>query len=190
MADLMELLAYLKDPAGAASIAAVGAVLAAGTTFLAAAFVAFSGRRWSKRDRRAEFRLRQLTDLYGPLYMQRMTGLRLWLLLTAGLEVPGEWRLVDHIEEIKAEVSDRRRHIVETILELNRQSVEVLNRNAALLFTFPPDECFLEFMDHALTVQQLWDEGLNRGDAHFLPYPVAINDELKRHIDIIRNDIA
>jgi hypothetical protein len=153
----------------AATIAAVVSLMALGVSLI-------SGRRTQKAveaQRIQDYRIRQLNELYGPLYMLRMTSRRLWRQLPGVLNAePGvtQWHLIDHIQELKNEPEAHRRLIVEEILKINSQLSDLIVGEAGLLERVPPPESFEKFLEHARTLQVHWSEALMQPGPDTCPF--------------------
>lgn len=184
--------------AGSISGATLGALIGAGAAVLASVLSLLSSRSASKavqRQRTTEYALRQLNELYGPLYMRRRLSLQLWKQLPGVPDaVPGvtKWKLIDHIEEIKANPSDKRYQLVENILEINRELSSLIVGEAGLLNEFPPPPSFTTFLEHANMLQVLWDKGINadQSGVDYVPFPGDFDPDVKASIDAVRKKLS
>lgn len=176
----------------------IAAIIAAGVSLLASGAALWSSRqarRAVERQRTQDYRVRQLNELYGPLYMRRMESLRLWHQLPDDPNArpgTGEWNLIDHIEEIKEESGrgiNHRRLIVEAILEINEQDRSLIVGAAGLLERFPPPKSFETFLEHARTLKIHWEQGKNAHGVNHVPFPGEINDAIEEAITRLRADL-
>ncbi|WP_144022502.1 hypothetical protein [Asanoa hainanensis] len=174
------------------NVTLLAAAIAAGAGILAAvlSYLGVRGTRKAaeiQRDR--DYRIRQLSELYGPLYMRRKLSRKLWRQLPGIPDaIPGvtKWNLIDHIEEIKGEETERRRLIVERILRINDELTEIIIGRAGLLDQFPPPESFEAFLEHAATLRTYWDRGKNATGVGYLPFPQRMDDDVAATIKKLR----
>ena len=173
-------------------IAAIIASIASLIASLIAWGSSYQARKAVEKQRSQDYRVRQLNELYGPLYMRRMESRRLWKQLP-GVPgaVPGKagWKLIDHIEEIKNESSNHRRLIVEAILQINTELQALIKGAAGLLESFPPPPRFEEFLEHARTLQIHWDEGKNAEGVGYLPFPGKIDEDIEQVIAKLHGEL-
>ena len=168
--------------------AAVIAALAA----IAAAVLSYKGNlattRAAERQRARDYRIRQLNELYGPLYMRRRLSRQLWNLPGPADAEPGvtKWKLIDHIEEINAEAGDHRRLIVGKILQLNDELSALIVGSAGLLEQFPPPTSFETFLEHAATLRIHWEQGTNASGVTHIPFPGEIDADIEAAIGRLR----
>jgi hypothetical protein len=168
--------------------AVTAALIAAGASLIASVGALFSSRQARNavdRQRSEDYRIRQLLDLYGPLYMQRQTTLRLVKQLRDG----PNWHILDHIEEIHNEPDDRRRKVVEEILRINEQSSDLIFAKAGLLESFPYPESFEAFLTHARTLQMVWEQGVNAIKANYVTHPSTFDDDILKAIRSLQADL-
>jgi hypothetical protein len=175
------------------TVAVVTALIAATASLIAAVIAAIStrgARKAVERQRSQDHRLRQLSELYGRLYMLRGTSRWLWQQLPGEANpTPGvtKWRLIDHIEEIKKEPDDRRRGIVEQILAINEQLTQLINGKAGLLEEIPPPPTFSTFLNHARTLTNLWNRGVNASEGvEYVPFPGDLDKDVLDAITRLR----
>ena len=173
-------------------LAAVIAALAA----ITAAVLSYAGVRGTRKaadvQRAREYRIRQLSDLYGPFYMRRKLSRRLWKQLPGVEEaVPGvtPWNLIDHIEEIKGEATEHRRLIVEHILKINDELTTIITGNAGLLDQFPPPPSFELFLEHAATLRVHWERGENAAGITHIPFPSDLDKDIEVSIKQLRTKL-
>lgn len=173
-------------------IAAIIASIASLIASLIAWGSSHQARKAVEKQRSQDYRVRQLNELYGPLYMRRMESRRLWKQLpgVAGAE-PGksDWHLLDHIEEIKSEARDHRRLVVEAILTINEELRGLIVGAAGLLESFPPPQSFEKFLEHARTLKIHWNEGKNAEGVTHLPFPGEIDDDIRKAIETLRSEL-
>ena len=88
----------------------IAAIIAAVAAIISAIISHKSGRATREavdRQRSEDYRIRQLNELYGPMHVLRKESKSLWRQLPPDDHPePGvtKWKLIDHIEEIKAEL--------------------------------------------------------------------------------------
>lgn len=190
-------LAAKQVQSSGADATVIAALIAAGAALVTSIMSWSSSHRARKAvetQRTQDYRIRQLNELYGPLYMLRMMSRRLWKQLP-GVDnaEPGvtDWKLIDHIVEIKGEEDAKRRLIVEDILKINDQLTELIVGKAGLLERVPPPASFEKFLEHARTLRIYWDQEANvaKGVAH-LPFPGEIDDDVREALQTLRRDLA
>lgn len=173
----------------------VGSVIGAAVALVAALTSYLSSResRQATENQRIEDRrVRQLNELYGPLYMRRKLSRRLWKQLP---DIPNpdpeasQWRLIDHIEEIKGEADNRRRLIVEKILGINGELTDLLVGSAGLFEGFPPPDSFETFLEHAETLRLHWEKGSNAAGVSYIPFPRGMDADIEAAIERIRSQL-
>lgn len=176
---------------------AIATVVAASIAAVVAGFGAYLAWREGRltrqafdRHREEDFRVRQLSELYGPLHMRRRESRELWRQLpNVDDPTPGttEWMLIDHITEIQAEEDGRRRGVVERILELNDELADLIQSKAGLLAEFPAPESFERFLVHRTTLRAHWERGENvtHGGA-YEAFPSDIDDDIDSAIEQLR----
>jgi hypothetical protein len=175
--------------------AVIAAIIAAAVSFATLGVSLMSGhktREAIKAQRIQDYRIRQLNELYGPLYMLRMTSRRLWRQLPGVPNAePGvtNWNLVDHIQELKNEPDASRRLIVEEILKINSQLSDLIVGKAGLLEQVPPPESLEKFLEHARTLQVHWEQGADATGVARLPFPGEIDEAVREAIDRLRKDL-
>lgn len=174
-----------SGPVYAAIITASASLVVA----LAALYQNWTARRAVDKQRSQDYRIRQLSELYGPLYMLSVTGARLWSQLAEPRGSLQKWRLIDHIEEIKNEPDERRRGIIARILEINSQRVHLIVGKAGLLKDLPPPESFSQFLEHASTLAAQWQRGMNATSADYIPFPREFDTDLKAALDDLRKGL-
>lgn len=145
-------------PVAAAVIAAGAAFAVAGISWWSQRSARIADEAARRRQRSAEYLRRQLDELYGEMLILRSTSRRLWSRLH---EADEQFRLIDNIETIKSEPSDRRRRVVEQILAINARLATLIETRASLLTELPPPESFMAFLDHQRALASLWDMGRN-----------------------------
>jgi hypothetical protein len=171
------------------------AVLAALAALVAAGF-SYRGVRATNRAAEAEstrsYRVQQLNQLYGPLYMRRRLSRQLYRQLPgipdAELGVT-EWKLIDHIEEIKVQSGDHRRLIVEKILQINEELSDLIIGSAGLLERFPPPKSFETFLEHATLLRLNWERGANASGAARVPFPPELDVDIPEAIIRLREGL-
>ena len=149
------------------------AYIAAGAAIVATIVNAIVAWQSSSRDRksktteaRRELAVRQLNDLYTPLYLHRQMS---QLLRERVGPIDGVWRLVDHIEEI---VNDPvKAELVEEILAINDDISELLLTRGGLAAVRPPPASFGEFLGHARLLKMSWEEQRNQPEDDRFPFP-------------------
>lgn len=157
----------------AALIAAAAATL--GT--IATVVLAWMQRSAHVSDARRALILKQLNELYGPLFMLRTTSAQLRDRVGPN---DGTWRLVDHIVEVKRDPT--KAAIVQEILTINERISELIEGQAGLLVEFPPPRSFEEFLPHARLLKMRWERGANQDAEDRFPFPRALDDDIASSI--------
>ncbi len=166
--------------------ATIGALIVAGAALIGSILTllaSVSTNKDARRQHQLDYALRQANELYGPLYMRRQLSLQLWKQLTGVPDaVPGKtkWRLIDHIEEIRAVPSDGRNRLVEQILLINKELSDLITGHAGLLNEFPPPSTFTTFLLHAELLQLLWDRSSNADPegTGYIPFPGGLDYDI------------
>lgn len=175
-----------------AVIAAVAAIIAA---LVAVVGAIYNGRKQRRHEERIEritrsrgerdYRVRQLNELYGPLFMLREQSNRLREQLP-----PRPWRLVDRIEEIRSNPADPRNQVVNSIVQLNSTMCALITGKAGLLQAFPPPSSFGIFLEHAELLKTYWEMGKNQEEQNRRPFPLEFDDDIRAAIDEVMADLA
>lgn len=158
----------------AAAIAgAVGVLVGA---IIAGAFSLINGNRQREADRQAQirqgrmdFRLRQLSALYGPLYLERRRSTALRNLLPQNEPDGSRWRLVHHIAETKED--EERSLIVDLILESGDRVVELIREHGGLMEPRPTPQAFTKFVLHHTLLRLSWQSGHDQDPDNSYPFP-------------------
>lgn len=169
----------------AACVAAIAALTAAGISW-------FSGRkqrRQSDQHREIDFRRAQLNELYGPLVMWREASKRTRDLLPH--EVDGkEWRLVDHIEEVRDGEHADWEAAVEQILQISKEVETLLTTKAGLFENLPPREGYTLFLAHAGRLRLYWERGRNQPADKRLPFPgEQIDRDIAAELEVVKGKL-
>lgn len=173
----------------------IAAIIASFASLIASSLAWGSSRQARKaveKQRSQDYRVRQLNELYGPIYMRRMESRRLRKQLPDAASAESgklDWHLLDHIEEIKNETNSHRRHIVKAILDINEELRALIVGAAGLLETFPPPESFEKFLEHARTLKIHWDQGRNAEGVTYLPFPGEIDEDIAKAIQKLRSEL-
>jgi hypothetical protein len=169
------------------------AAIVAAVAAMAAAWLSYRGNlatnRAAEAQRQRDYRLRQLNELYGPLYMRRRLSRQLWGQLPGVPDAePGvtQWKLIDHVEEIKTEQDVHRRQVVEKILQINDELTALITGSAGLLEQFPAPQSFETFLEHAATLRMFWEQGRNATGNAYIPFPGAIDADIAAAINRLR----
>ncbi|HWA67413.1 MAG TPA: hypothetical protein VG899_13720 [Mycobacteriales bacterium] len=172
----------------AAGVAAVAAIAAAGLSYRGN----LATNRAAEAQRQRDYRVRQLNELYGPLYMRRRLSRQLWKQLPGVPDAePGvtQWHLIDHVEEIKTEQDAHRRQVVEEILKINDELTGLITGSAGLLVEFPAPQSFETFLVHAATLRMFWEQGRNATKAAYIPFPGSIDRDIEDAITRLRSQL-
>jgi hypothetical protein len=136
----------------------------------------------------------QLSEFYSPFFMLRTQSLALWRQLADPGATPGsgQWSLIDHIEEIRAEVSEDRRLIVNNIIGINSSLVDLLEKKGGLLDQFPPPEPLLIFLSHAAALKRYWELGTNidPGKSAYVKFPKGVDESISDSIVKLRDQLG
>ena len=165
----------------AALVAASAAVI--GTIVTIA--IAIMQRSAQVRDAARALTLKQLNELYGPLFMLRTTSRQLRDRIGPN---DGTWRLVDHISEIQSDPTKSR--IVEEILRISGTISRLLEGQAGLLIDFPPPKSFEEFLPHARLLAMSWDAGEDQDPTSRFPFPDAFDDNVADAVRRLKERLA
>ena len=131
-----------------------------------------------------DYKIRQLNELYGPLFMLRAESRRLREQIGPPSE---EWRLVDHIAEVK--VDQTRAPIVERILAINSRISELVIGKAGLFVSYPSPNSFQEFLSHARLLALSWEAGADQSPEHRLPFPLDFDQDVESAMALIGHDL-
>lgn len=142
--------------------------------------------RFTHRQREIEFCKQQLNDLYSPVYMLRRASQSLRTLLPSTNPDGTDWRLVDHIEDIRNDRDEAGRTAVEEILEINKQIEDLLVTKAGLFEYFPPPSSFDTFIAHTRLLRLAWKQGKNQTSKDRIPFPYEIDQDINKAIESIR----
>ena len=174
----------MADAGGSAAEATILGALIAGATALLAAIITVAIQRYSLsrseffalRQHSLERTERQIDELYGPLLMMRRQSNYLWSRLREGKEDP-DWRLLNHIEEVKKNPSERA--IVQELVRLNELSQMLILGHPALIYQHILPESFHKFLAHAGLVKVAFEQGEVPGDGTFIYYPDEFDKDLE-----------
>jgi hypothetical protein len=171
-------------------LAAVVAAIAAGIAAFMAYKTASHQRQRDKTDREIDYRRQQLNELYGRLYMLRLTSKRLYDVLREQMDVAPveheQWRLVDHIQDIQSSQKELAKSSVIKILDINAEIETLLKEKWGLLETYPPHQTFTQFMSHSALLQQAWEKGVNQASTSRTVFPRTIDDDIDKDMQVIR----
>jgi hypothetical protein len=126
-----------------------------------------------QRRARVEFRQRQLSILYGPLFQERRRSERLRDQLPQEESDGSRWRLVHHIAETKGD--PKLALIVERILGANDRIADVIMSEAGLMEPFPPPRAFQKFIEHHELLRMSWETGEDQDPENSRPFPGGIS---------------
>jgi hypothetical protein len=157
-------------------VAFVGALAGVLGAFVAGGFLVVNGNRQraaeqsqADREARRSYRYRQLTELYGPLMLERRRSELLRARLPQDEPDGSRWRLVHHIEDAKADPDLT--SIVERILIAGDEISRLLRENAGLIEQFPAPESFAKFVLHHELLRLSWATGVNQDPQGSYPFP-------------------
>jgi hypothetical protein len=156
-----------SPPFLAACVAAVAALAAAGISWA-------SGRRQrqqSDQHREIDFRRAQLNELYGPLVMWREASKRTRELLPYEDANGNEWRLLDHIDEVRGGEHPDWEEAVEQILQISAKVEDLLTSKAGLFESLPAPESYSRFLAHSGRLRMYWEQRKNQPVDKRLPFP-------------------
>lgn len=160
-----------------AVIAAVAAIVGA----LIQVGIAVYNRAKNSADRRRDFAVRQLSEFYSPIHLYRQMSQHLRERVGP---IDGEWRLVDHIVETKADPG--RAPLVEEILGINDEISNLLLSKAGLATEHPLPDVFHEFLAHSRLLRMSWSEGRNQTESERMPFP-AVDAHIEDAIESLRD---
>ncbi|MFE6173699.1 hypothetical protein [Streptomyces sp. NPDC056464] len=170
-------------------IASVVAAIAAIIAGVIATRTAKRQREAVRVERRIEYCRRQLNDLYGKLYTLRQASKSLYATLHAGGSRPEDWRLVDHIDEIRAEGDSSKIGTVKEIIKINKSIEDTLVSQFGLMDQFPPPDSFQQFVSHSRQLQVAWNKKSDLAGPR-VSFPRGLDDDIAKSIDTIRERIA
>jgi hypothetical protein len=161
----------------------LGAVIA-GITALSAAFITVLIQRYSLKrsevftlkQKTLERTERQIDELYGPLILLRRQSNYLWSKLREG-KTDKNWRLLNHIEEVKADPTEYA--IARELVRLNDLSQELILKHPALIYKHVFPDSFHKFLAHAGVVKVALEMGRVPGDGSFIYYPSEFDQDLE-----------
>lgn len=132
---------------------------------------------------------KQLGQLYEPLAIRRLKSRRLYDKLRDEMNVAPvgqqEWRLVDHIVDVKNGSEAAKSAVVE-ILKINDEIESLIANNAGLLETSPRHDSFNRFIAHNALLQEAWKQGANQKPNAREKFPYEIDDDIESDSLIIR----
>lgn len=170
-------------PVIAAVIAAFAAIAVAGFSWWSQRSFRKADELARRRQRSTDYHRKQLDELYGTMFLLRSTSRRLWSRLR---EEGEDFRLIDNIAAIKGEASDRRRRIVQQIVDINARLASLIETRASLLTGgLPPPESFMAFLDHQRALATLWEMSED-ADGREPSFPRDLDDDIKKAIDTIQ----
>jgi hypothetical protein len=203
--DGIELVGPSADPV-AQWLPIGAAVIAAGAAVVVAVVSAWFQRRTSlaeqeslEKQRKIAYHRRQLDELYGEMSMLRIKSRRAWNRLRSSAmfdDLPKEsadwFRMIDHIEEIRADLTGRENRIGQDIIDTNARLARLMETRASLLVVYPPPESFGAFLDHQSGLARLWEMGKNRAtDEEERPFPAPqIDEDIEAAIKTINGKLA
>jgi len=171
--------------------ATLGAAIFAAVVSLASLVIAHLTIR--SRDRRSvltDIWIRRLNELYAPIVLLLDQDATLRDRLREGK--PGDWHILDHVEEVLNDETDR--HLALSITGINRRIVAILESKAGLVGDLVPAS-FSTFLAH----QKMLDDALrgkqySREPASVQRFPsqfeIDIRDGHKRVLDAIRKELG
>lgn len=138
-----------------------------------------------QRTRLSGFYRKQLDELYGEMLILRHTSKSHWDRLR-GEQDP--FRLIDEIETIWNEPSEKRRRIVHQILAINERLATLIESKSSLLIDLPPPDSFLQFLDHQRALADLWQMKTN-ADGSEPSFPRDFDADIETAIARIRESL-
>jgi hypothetical protein len=175
-------LGFLAD-GSAAQATLLGAMIAGGTALVAAVLTVLIQRHALKRGERFALRQqemqrteRQIDELYGPLILLRRQSNYLWSKLREG-KADADWRLLNHIEEVKADPIEYA--IAQELVRLNDLSQELMLKHPALIYRHELPESFHRFLAHVGVVKVALEMGRVPGNGQFIYYPPEFDRDLE-----------
>lgn len=160
----------------------VGGAIGVIGSAIGGAFLLVNGNRQRQADRlvhqqeeRVAFRRRQLSDLYGPLYLERRRSERLRDQLPQEEPDGSRWRLVHHIGEVKGD--PHRREVVERILDAGDRIADLIRGHGGLVEPQPPPEAFAKFLLHNELLRMSWETGKDQDPDGSHPFPGGISSK-------------
>ena len=175
----MTVLIQVLSPA----IAAMAAIIAALISYHSSR----SNTRTSASQTEIEFRRRQLNELYGPIYMKQSTSVGLRKMLPGLQEDGKKWRLVDHIEEIKASDDPVLIACVEQLISINEDIMRDIVEKSELYVAFPPPIAFSRYVAHVEFLTFTWRQGRNQPAGLRLPFPNEFDSVIEQAVRFIRD---
>jgi hypothetical protein len=176
---------------GAAVVAGIIALIGTAATFCTA-------KKQRERDQRTNdiaFLLQQLNELYGPIYMLRVSVDSSYRALREHLGVgqpPAmRWALVEHIAQLRQQNDPFTIFAVTNILKVNKQIEDILRSKYGLFISNRPPASFTKFIEHSQQLRLAWDQGLTLPKDIRVSFPrvefdKAVDDalnELRKKID-------
>jgi hypothetical protein len=167
-------LGFLADPAAngqaSGSLTATATLIAAvfaGVIALIGTRATFSTAKSQRandlREKDIAFRRQQLNELYGPVYMLRLSTESSYKALRdhlgVGQAAAPRWALVDHIAELKRDDSAVV-FLMTNIVDHNKQIEDILRSKFGLLISHRPPPSFSKFMEHSQQLRDAWNQGV------------------------------
>jgi hypothetical protein len=151
-------------------------------------------RAFTTNQREVDYRMRQLSELYGPLTLLRATenGLRKSLPSKEVGDEGERWRLVRHIEDARR--TPAMKVIVEAILAINEGIETLLITKAGLMEGDSLPESFKDFMHHSKLLKLAWEheellrtEGTGVVRIDDIPFNENIDQDIAKATSSIRS---
>jgi hypothetical protein len=172
----------------------LAAAIAAGASFVAALVAAvssvYTARKQSDSQKMQYARL-QLQELYGPLMMLRAQSTALRAKIGPpgqNLTDPGDWRLVEHIEDIKADSAEAGR--VESINSINDDITKLLKEKGGLSLQLPQPASFAKFLEHAEYLAKSWKAHKNQQGDDRAVFPRDFDDDINAALKKLRKTLG
>ncbi|VEG40474.1 Uncharacterised protein [Mycolicibacterium flavescens] len=177
-------------------IAACATLLAACIAAIASVAGAIMTKNTANRQKQSEKNKleiencrKQLGQLYEPLAIRRLKSRRLYDKLRDEMNVAPvgqqEWRLVDHIVDVKNGTKAAKSAVVE-ILKINDEIESLMTKNAGLIETSPRHDSFDRFIRHNALLQEAWKQGTNQKPNAREKFPYEIDDDIESDVLSIR----
>jgi len=170
----------------AAGIAAGASLL----SLLVSSVIAVKQKKSEKNAKEIERCQAQLGELYGPLSARRLKSSSLYSVLRQQMGVAPadqeDWRLVDHIVDVRTRGSDLAKSAVTKILAINAEVETLVTQHWGLLETSTPHESFNQFFRHVALLQHAWEEGVNQESTTRTTFPRDLDQDIEADVAKIR----
>lgn len=135
---------------------------------------------------RLAYRLRQLNELYAPLSIKIGQNELLHKRLTQGKPDPPNWRLLENIDAVLANETDR--HLAQEIVKVDEEIAEIIQTKAGLVDGDEPAS-FAAFLGHVSVLKLAMAGKKPPAVTEFQLYPRTLNDDVRGGLKRVRTEL-